>query len=163
MLKWMGIEINTVFKKTRGKICSLLAKYPVTHKWPTFWFRKCGYSIGENVLFGADCLIWAWNHLDTDKIKIEDNVSIGPKVILIIRSHSPSQIEKYGMVTNSIAGYITIEKGAWIGAGAIILPNVTIGKCSVVGAGAVVTKNVSPYTVVAGVPAKVIKHLKVAK
>ena len=56
-----------------------------------------------------------------------------------------------------------IKRGAWIGAGAIILPNVTIGERAVVGAGAVVTKDVPPYTVVAGVPAKEIKKLYLKK
>ncbi len=53
-----------------------------------------------------------------------------------------------------------IKKGAWIGAGAILLPGVTIGEYSLVAAGAVVTKDVLPYTMVAGVPAKVTKELK---
>ena len=49
----------------------------------------------------------------------------------------------------------------WIGAGVIILSGVTIGECSVVGAGAVVTKDVEPYTIVAGVPARKIKDIKI--
>ncbi|WP_255453216.1 acyltransferase [Thermococcus sp. GR6] len=53
-----------------------------------------------------------------------------------------------------------IKRGAWIAPGCIILPGVTIGENSVVGAGSVVTKDVPPYTVVAGNPAKVIKHLQ---
>jgi len=61
--------------------------------------------------------------------------------------------------TGDKEGKIIIQDDAWIGAGAIILPNVTIGKGAVVGAGAVVTKDVPPYTVVAGVPAKEIKKL----
>lgn len=155
--------IKNLGKKLKGKIYSSLAKHPLTHRWPTFWFKKCGYSIGENVHFGTDCLIWAWNHLDTDNVVIEDNVSIGPKVMLIARTHSTEQIEKFGMVTSSIPGKITIKKGAWIGAGAIILPNTTVGEGAVVGAGAVVTKDVQPYTVVAGVPARLIKQLKKVK
>ena len=81
--------------------------------------------------------------------------------MLIARIHSPSQIVKNGHVTNSIPGNILIKKGAWIGARAIILPNVTVGEGSIIGAGAVVTKDVPPYTVVAGVPAKKIKDLGV--
>ncbi|MBZ4646302.1 MAG: galactoside-O-acetyltransferase, partial [Clostridia bacterium] len=45
---------------------------------------------------------------------------------------------------------------AWIGAGAIIMPDVHIGEGSVVGAGSVVTKDVGPFTIVAGVPARKI-------
>lgn len=51
---------------------------------------------------------------------------------------------------------ITIEDDVWIGANAIIMPNVTVGRGSIVGAGAVVTKDVKPFTIVAGVPAKQI-------
>lgn len=58
-----------------------------------------------------------------------------------------------------IPGKITIKKGFCIGAGAVIPPNTTIGEGAIVGAGAVVTKDVKLYTVVAGVPARVIKEL----
>ena len=52
---------------------------------------------------------------------------------------------------------ITIGNDVWIGARAVIVSNVTIGHGAVVGAGAVVTRDVSPYAVVGGVPAKIIK------
>ena len=58
-------------------------------------------------------------------------------------------------------GGVKIKDDVWIGAGAIILSGVTIGECSVIGAGAVVTKDVEPYTVVAGVPARKIKDIKI--
>ncbi len=51
---------------------------------------------------------------------------------------------------------IVIEEDCWVGAGCIVLPGVKIGRGSVVGAGSVVTKDVLPYSVVAGVPAKII-------
>ena len=56
---------------------------------------------------------------------------------------------------------IKIENDVWIGAGVIILSGVKIGECSIIGAGAVVTKDVDPYTVVAGVPAKKIRDIKI--
>ena len=52
---------------------------------------------------------------------------------------------------------ITIEKDVWIGTQAVILPGVTIGEGAIVAAGAVVTKEVKPFSVVGGVPAKLIK------
>lgn len=54
-------------------------------------------------------------------------------------------------------GSVTLQDGCWIGENSTILCGVTIGKCSVVAAGAVVTKDVPEYTVVGGVPAKIIK------
>jgi acetyltransferase-like isoleucine patch superfamily enzyme len=54
---------------------------------------------------------------------------------------------------------VLIKKGAYIGAGAILLQGVSIGKLSVVGAGAVVTKDVPDFSLVVGVPAKVIRSL----
>jgi acetyltransferase-like isoleucine patch superfamily enzyme len=52
-----------------------------------------------------------------------------------------------------------IKKGACISMGAIIMPGVTVGEGAVVAAGSVVTKDVPDYTVVAGVPARVVKSL----
>jgi len=54
---------------------------------------------------------------------------------------------------------ILIKKGAWIGAGASILPGVSIGKYAIVGAGAIVTKDVPDYGVAVGIPAKIVKTL----
>ena len=59
-----------------------------------------------------------------------------------------------------VDGSIVIEDGAWIGAGAIILPNVVVGARSVVGAGSVVTRSVPPGCVVAGNPARLLRRLE---
>ena len=95
----------------------------------------------------------------TNLLCIEDGVGIGPCVTILIHSDpSPSPLhEIYPEKTLPV----NIKKGAWIGAGAIILPGITIGECSVVAAGAVVTKDIPPYTMVAGVPAKVIKKIRI--
>jgi len=54
---------------------------------------------------------------------------------------------------------ITVERNAWIGTAATILPGVTIGADSVVAAGAVVSHDVAPATIVVGVPARIIRQL----
>ena len=65
------------------------------------------------------------------------------------------RIDEQGVSTKPVV----IEDDIWIGANAVILPGVTIGHHTVVAAGAVVTKDVPPHSLVAGVPAKIIKQL----
>ena len=65
------------------------------------------------------------------------------------------RIDEQGVSTT----HVTIGDDIWIGANAVVLPGVTIGNHSVVAAGAVVTKDVPPHSLVAGVPAKVIKQI----
>lgn len=107
--------------------------------------------IGKNVFINSDC-----SFLDMGGITIEDDVLIGPKVSLLTEHHplKPSDRKKLG------AKPIHIERNAWIGAGATILPWVTIGENSVVAAGAVVSKDVPANCVVGGIPAKVLKTIE---
>lgn len=107
-------------------------------------------SIGKNVFINFNCTFLALGG-----ITIEDNVLIGPEVKLLSEGHALSPTERHSL----IPGKIYIQKNAWIGAGAIVLPGVTIGENAVVAAGAVVTGNVAVNTVVAGIPAKVVKQL----
>lgn len=88
-------------------------------------------------------------------IKIEDDVLIGPKANLITINHPLDPSERQSTISTPII----IKKNAWIGVGAMVMPGVTIGENSVVSAAAVVTKDVPPNTVVAGVPAKIIKMI----
>lgn len=87
-----------------------------------------------------------------DYVRISPNVMIIPAGLDIVDAKPPP----YGHYERLIA----IEDGVWIGAGAIILGGVTLRHHSVVAAGAVVTKDVPPHTVVAGVPARVVKKLQ---
>lgn len=106
--------------------------------------------IGKNVFINHDCTF-----LDVGGITIEDEVLIGPKVSLITECHPLNPAERKALIVKPIV----IERNAWIGAGAIILPGVTVGENAIVAAGAVVNKDVPPNTVVAGVPAKKVKDI----
>jgi acetyltransferase-like isoleucine patch superfamily enzyme len=86
---------------------------------------------------------------------IEDDVMIGPKVNLITENHPLEPGDRKTVLLKPIV----VKRNAWIGAGATILPGVTIGENAVVAAGAVVRRDVAPNSVVAGVPAKVVKSL----
>lgn len=108
-------------------------------------------SLGKNVFINHAC-----SFLDLGGIIIEDNVMIGPRVSITSENH-PTAIETRKTMLPS---KVHIQKNVWIGASATILPGVTIGENSVVAAGALVNKDVPSNTVVAGVPAKILRKLK---
>src|SRR5512139_1207113 len=123
--------------------------------------RMCGYIIGESVYIGEDFIII--DDLGETKsemqLTIGDRAAISPRVTFVMHTQpNDSRIVPY---VNSHKGSITVSADAWIGTGAVILPNVTIGEGAVVGANSVVTKDVPPYTVVGGVPAHKIKEVNV--
>lgn len=95
--------------------------------------------------------------LDVARIEIGDDVQFGPNVQLLTPTH-PTDAELRRAKWEA-ASPITIEKNAWIGGGAIVLPGVVVGENSIVGAGAVVTKNIPPNTLAVGNPARVIRPL----
>lgn len=89
------------------------------------------------------------------RVKIGKDVQIGSFVSFETASHGL----KYqpGKKRPDFFADIVIEDGAWIGAGAIVTLGVTVGTGAVVAAGAVVTKDVAPYTLVGGVPARLLR------
>ena len=156
----MRILVGSAIFDYKKKILKPFARFMPHSKLRVALFKLCGYSIGKDVFIGEDLIIS--DNLHDKNVFIGDRASIAPSVILVTSSGpNLSIIEPYVKVVNG--GKIRIESDAWIGAGAIILPNVTIKEGAVVGAGAVVTKDVPPYTVVAGVPAKIIKMLELKK
>ena len=92
-------------------------------------------------------------------VKIGHHVNLAQGITVTALNHNfddtTKRIDEQGVNTNPV----TIEDDVWIGANAVILPGVTIGNHCVVAAGAVVTKDVPPHSLVAGVPAKVIKNI----
>ncbi len=106
--------------------------------------------LGKNVFINHGC-----SFLDIGGITIEDDVQIGPRVNLTSENHPLDPSDRKTVILQPIL----IKRNAWIGAGATILPGVTIGENSVVAAGAVVSRDVPPNTVVAGIPAKVVKTI----
>lgn len=104
--------------------------------------------IGDGTIIGDNCILDARN-----RIEIGSNVNFSSQVALWTMQHDP-QSESFGC--NNQNCQITIGDRAWLSMRCIILPGVTIGEGAVVAAGAVVTKSVPPFTIVGGVPARVI-------
>ena len=107
--------------------------------------------IGKNVYINHLCSM-----LDMGTITIGDDVLIGPKVNILSEEHPVNPAERKALMVRPVV----IKNGAWIGAGATILPGVTVGENSIVAAGAMVNKDVPDNTVVGGIPAKVIKKIE---
>ncbi len=108
-------------------------------------------SIGDNSGLGINCLV-------NGPLTIGRDVMMGPDVVIITQRHNYDDINiPMWRQKNHERAKVTIEDDVWIGIRVIILPGVTIGKGAVIGAGSVVTKNVAPYSIVGGIPAKVIK------
>ncbi|MEW4220144.1 DapH/DapD/GlmU-related protein [Rossellomorea marisflavi] len=108
-------------------------------------------SIGKDVFFNTGC-----SFQDRGGIHIGDGSLIGMNVNIATLNHGLDMKTR----NTTYASPVTIGKNVWIGSGATILPGVTIGDRAVVAAGAVVTKDVPEGTVVAGVPAKVVKAIE---
>jgi galactoside O-acetyltransferase len=108
-------------------------------------------TVGRAVFIGYQCAFTGHGAID-----IADQVMIAHKVNLVTAGHPVEPDKRRAFIT---AEPITIDTNVWIGAAATILPGVNIGADAVVAAGAVVTHDVPPATLVAGVPATVIRHL----
>ena len=96
-----------------------------------------------------------------ESIKIGKNVLIAGRVFITDHDHIFSDPKTPPLHSGWNISPVVIEDEVWIGEGAAIMKGVTIGKRSVIGANAVVTKNVLPYSVVGGVPAKLIKRIEI--
>ena len=118
-------------------------------------------EIQKNASIGKNCKISSHTFI-CEGVHIEDNVFIGHNVTFINDKLPRSVNVDGGMQTESDWKVVEtfIKKGASVGSSATILCGITVGENSIIGAGAVVTKDVPPNTVVAGVPAKIIKKLE---
>ena len=144
---------------------SFLYNFP-SKRFRNYMLRKMGMT------FQGDARIYAGFHIRNPRgIVLGNGVSIGPKVLLDGRKGltiEEGAVIGYGAIIwtlnhdyNDIhfcgkGAPVTIGRRAWICSNSIILPGITIGEGAVVASGAVVTHNVEPYTIVGGVPAKVI-------
>ena len=151
--QWLPISQRLTFaKKMRGfwakRIVSNLGKNVNIERGAVFGPLL---EIGDNSGVGINCEVYG-------PVKIGDNVMMGPEVVIYTSGHRHDRtdipmIEQGDDETRSV----TIGNDVWIGRRAMIMPGVTVGDGCVIGAGAVVTKDVPEYSIVGGVPAKVIK------
>ncbi len=115
---------------------------------------RAGIRIGRNSLIGEFNVLRGQGG-----ITIGDRVYLSPLVQVLAVNHVFDDPGRPFTEQGITAQGIVIEDDVWVGAGAIILDGVRIGRGAVVGAGAVVAEDVPPHTLVAGVPARVIRPI----
>ena len=162
-----------------GVKLSLLLPYFWDKMWAPFWKRcmkHCGKNVYlrpmssaikglENLYVGDNTLIPKGStfYCTRAELRIGNNVIFGPKPTIITGDHRIDWIGKHIINITDEEKLpdqdlpVIIEDGVWCGANITILKGVTIGRGSVVAAGAVVTKSCPPYSIIGGVPAKVIR------
>lgn len=118
-------------------------------------------EIQKNATIGKNCKIQSHSFI-CEGVHIEDNVFVGHNVTFINDKHPRATNEDGGMQTDEDWKVIEtfVKKGASIGSSSTIMCGITIGENAIVGAGSVVTKDVSPDTIVAGVPARVVRRIR---
>jgi maltose O-acetyltransferase len=141
MYRWAGFEV--------GEGAFIMGNLSLKSASPGFYDKL---AIGEGATIADHVTI----NLDA-KVTIGKNVAIAPHVLIYTGSH---EIGPGSMRIGPFTSFpVTIEDGAWVRLGAVVVPGVTIGRGAVVAAGAVVLKDVPPNSYVEGNPAKVIRQL----
>jgi acetyltransferase-like isoleucine patch superfamily enzyme len=118
---------------------------------PLYSDHGLNIRVGRNVFINQACML-----NDIGGIEVGDDVMIGPRVSLLTAGHP---LEPGRRRRQIVAAPIAIERNVWLGAGATVLQGVTVGSDAVVAAGAIVTRDVPPRTLVAGVPARVLREI----
>lgn len=170
--------INRIFKPIYRVLLNLARPLPSSHisSWPCRLrvallrrlVRHCGkrvnmlpgayvgsphnLSIGDDTGIGLNCYLSCADH-----VTLGARVLMGPEVMIFTSNHVwNSEVMTY-FKQGEITAPVEISDDAWIGARSILLPGVTIGRGCTVAAGSVVVESTPDFSVVAGVPARVLK------
>jgi acetyltransferase-like isoleucine patch superfamily enzyme len=113
-------------------------------------------TIGSRVHVGERSALWAGSA--TGRVTIHDEALLGPNVFVPASNYSLEDRARPVMDQPRVERDVVIGPRSWLGHNVVVLPGVTIGEGAVVAAGAVVSRDVEPWTIVGGVPARVIGH-----
>ncbi len=147
----LGRYCNAIRGALCKKIFAQLGKGSVVKKGAYF-------GSGSELRLGINSQLGENSRVEHDTI-IGDNVMMGLEVLILSTRHSTEGVD----IPFIDQGYlprapVTVCNNVWIGARVIILPGVTVNEGAVIAAGAIVTSDVPPFTIVAGVPARVVKN-----
>lgn len=105
-------------------------------------------TVGDRTWIGPQ------SYFDARALTLGSDVGWGPGAKVLGSAHLEQPADRPLIANDLVIKPVTVEDGADIGVGAVLLPGITIGRGAIVGAGAVVSRDVEPMAVVAGVPAK---------
>ena len=159
----------------RNRILKLFLVIPGLSRYSKKWYKMLGISISDKCYIASDVkVIGKYSNITLDYnvsiynggmlvardcIQIGENTGIAYQVLILTSSNPRGPLNKLVRIYKKESKPVTIGCNCWIGARVTILPGVKIGNFCVVAAGSVVTKDVPDYSVVGGVPAKVVKTL----
>jgi acetyltransferase-like isoleucine patch superfamily enzyme len=138
------------------KVLHILARFCILPGVRLALYRMMGISIGRNVFVGLDT--WLDDQFP-ELIRVEDDVTISFRVTVVVHDDARRMDRTTPGAGDGTVAPVILERGCYLGAGALILPGVRVGERAVVGAGAVVTRDVPAGKVVVGVPAHVVKDV----
>jgi len=150
IVKYLPSPIGDYLRLFVVKIFCKKIRNPRIYEGVTIWYPY-RMEVGSRVTINEWVYISAYGSL-----VIGNNVLIGHRVSILTSEHNFMSKEKIIRTQGIKPGAVKIGNDVWIGANATILSGLTIGDGAVIAAGAVVTRDVSPYSVVGGVPAKII-------
>lgn len=145
-----GLLLRYIFLKNSAKKVG----HNVSIQPGVYLFNLQNIQIGDNVSIHPMCYIDA-----AGGITIGDNVSIAHSSTLISTNHTWDDVALPIKYNPETFAEIIVENDVWIGCGVRVLAGVTLGNRSVVAAGAVVNKSFGNYSLIGGVPAKLIKTI----
>lgn len=118
--------------------------------------RRRGVEIGRRVFIGTEVFI---DDAVPSSVTLEDDVTVIAQSTILGHTYYPRHFHALlGEESTREGLHTTIGRGAYLGLRSTILAGVTVGEYAIVGAGAVVVEDVPPYTIVAGVPARVVRE-----
>jgi acetyltransferase-like isoleucine patch superfamily enzyme len=120
--------------------------------------RRRGVHVGRRVFIGTEVFI---DDASPSSVTLEDDVTVIAQTTILGHTYYPRHVHRLlGDEETRSDLRTTVRRGAYLGLRSTVLAGVTVGEFAIVGAGSVVTGDVPPYTMVAGVPARVVREFK---
>ena len=153
-------EMRELASRLPPKLIRWIAIHHPDNRSRLLFFEMTNVAIGEGTVVNAGLTIYDEYE---PRVTIGKRVAVATGVTIVASSNANnSALQSIDYVRDRLVKLdrVTVGDDAWIGTGAILLPGVEIGEGAIIGAGAVVTRSVEPYTVVSGVPARVVRRLR---